>query len=60
MIHGLPNKHMIKTFIINNDWTEGCVAVKNNEMDFLWKIVDIGPCFYKKINLQTFHYFFKY
>ena len=50
MIHGLPNKAYDKNFHNkNNDWTEGCVAVKNNEMDFLWNIVDIGtPVFIRK------------
>ena len=50
MIHGLPNNTYDKDFHNKqNDWTEGCVAVKNNEMDFLWKIVDIGtPVFIRK------------
>ena len=50
MIHGLPNNAYDKNFHNKqNDWTEGCVAVKNNEMDFLWKIVDIGtPVFIRK------------
>ena len=43
MIHGLPNSGFDKKFHNkNNDWTEGCIAVKNNEMDFLWSIVEIG------------------
>ena len=50
MIHGLPNITYDKDFHNKqNDWTEGCIAVTNSEMDFLWKIVDIGtPVFIRK------------
>tara|TARA_B100001989_G_scaffold160646_1_gene115200 strand:+ start:3790 stop:4278 length:489 start_codon:yes stop_codon:yes gene_type:complete len=50
MIHGFPNSGYDKSFHNKyNDWTEGCVAVKNNEMDFLWKKVNIGtPVFIRK------------
>ena len=50
MIHGVPNKGYDKNFHNKkNDWTEGCVAIKNNEMRLLWKVVDIGtPVFIRK------------
>ena len=51
MIHGLPSSGYDKSFHnkYNDDWTEGCVAVKNNEMDFLWKKVNIDtPVFIRK------------
>jgi murein L,D-transpeptidase YafK len=50
MIHGLPNSGYDKSFHNKyNDWTEGCVAIKNNEMDFLWNKVNIGtPVFIRK------------
>ena len=43
MIHGLPNgfgwigaSHRLK------DWTEGCIAVTDKEMDEIWKLVPDG------------------
>lgn len=43
MIHGLPNKlgwlgrsHRLM------DWTDGCIAVTNGEMDELWRAVPLG------------------
>ena len=50
MIHGVPNNGYDKNFHNKkNDWTEGCVAIKNNEMRILWKVVDIGtPVFIRK------------
>ena len=50
MIHGLPNTGYDKNFHNkNNDWTEGCLALKNSEMDFLWKKISIGtPIFIRK------------
>ena len=43
MIHGLPNKlgwlgrsHRLM------DWTDGCIAVTNKEMDELWRAVPLG------------------
>ncbi|MGE0653563.1 MAG: murein L,D-transpeptidase family protein [Alphaproteobacteria bacterium] len=41
MIHGLPNgmgwygeTHAL------NDWTDGCIAVTNEQMDMIWRLVD--------------------
>jgi len=43
MIHGLPNgrqagdmNHPV------NDWTNGCIAVDNDEMDEIWSLVEDG------------------
>ena len=50
MIHGQPNKNYDKYYHnINNDWTEGCVAVSNKEMRYLWKRIKVGtPILIKK------------
>jgi murein L,D-transpeptidase YafK len=43
MIHGLPNGRgwvgRLHRFI---DWTKGCVAVTDGEMDEIWKSVQVG------------------
>ncbi|MDJ0948052.1 MAG: L,D-transpeptidase family protein [Alphaproteobacteria bacterium] len=43
MIHGLPN-HLagIDGDHAKWDWTEGCIAVKNEEMDEIWQAVADG------------------
>lgn len=43
MIHGLPNgkAHMVNTHR-STDWTNGCIALTNNEMEELWAIVPTG------------------
>ena len=50
MIHGQPNKNYDKYYHnSNNDWTEGCVAVSNIEMRYLWKRIKVGtPILIKK------------
>ena len=43
MIHGLPNK--ISASRVGHpmiDWTQGCIAVTNREMDEIWSMVDPG------------------
>lgn len=43
MIHGLPNKLSARRVghpMI--DWTQGCIAVTNREMDEIWRMVDPG------------------
>ncbi len=43
MIHGLPNK--VPASAVNHpklDWTQGCIAVTNREMDEIWAAVDDG------------------
>lgn len=43
MIHGLPNrKGWIGAKHTTVDWTEGCIAVTNSEMDWLYKAVPDG------------------
>lgn len=43
MIHGL-SKHVeyLGKYHIIDDWTEGCIAVTNEEMDEIWKLVPDG------------------
>ena len=43
MIHGLPN-HVSAAYVGHPkiDWTQGCIAVTDREMDELWKLVDVG------------------
>ena len=43
MIHGLPERlSAIGSAHSNWDWTEGCIAVTNEEMDEIWAAVDDG------------------
>ena len=43
MIHGLPNgKEWIKDVHKTKDWTEGCIAVNNEEIREIWSLVDDG------------------
>jgi murein L,D-transpeptidase YafK len=43
MIHGLPNgRGWIGSDHARFDWTEGCIAVTNEEMDEIWAMVDDG------------------
>ena len=43
MIHGQRNGFGWLGFIIQwFDWTDGCIAVKNSEMDEIWRMVDPG------------------
>ncbi len=39
-IHGQPNKWVGST--IDRDWTDGCIALSNAEIEQLWKIVPDG------------------
>ena len=44
VIHGLPNgvsDHDINGPIVPQNWTEGCIALRNYEMDQLWPLVDV-------------------
>lgn len=43
MIHGLPNgREAIGSDHANWDWTEGCIAVTNEEMDEIWSAIENG------------------
>lgn len=43
MLHGLPKKYAwIGKAHAMHDWTDGCIAVTNEEMDELWRLVKIG------------------
>jgi murein L,D-transpeptidase YafK len=43
MIHGLPNGMGVigKTHILR-DWTQGCIAVTNEEIEEIWRVVPNG------------------
>lgn len=43
MLHGLPKDYawVGKTQTLH-DWTDGCVAVTNEEIDEIWKLVRIA------------------
>lgn len=44
MIHGQPSSWVEKTKLLfkEDDWTEGCIAVQNHEMDEIWNAVEDG------------------
>lgn len=45
MIHGYPNylpAFMGDFLLQGRDWTAGCIAVSNAEIELLWQLVDIG------------------
>lgn len=43
MIHGLPNNMgLLEDYYLTNDWTDGCIAVSNNEIEEIWRVVDVG------------------
>lgn len=43
MIHGLPNRWSAgQVGHPTLDWTQGCIAVTNREMDEIWRLVQIG------------------
>lgn len=43
MLHGLPNGYgWIGAAHRSRDWTDGCIAVTNDEMDEIWRIVPDG------------------
>lgn len=43
MVHGLPNgRRASEVGHPRNDWTNGCIAVSNDEMDEIWSLVDDG------------------
>jgi murein L,D-transpeptidase YafK len=44
MIHGTKNSWNAKTAARarNHNWTDGCIALSNSDMDEVWEAVDIG------------------
>ena len=43
MIHGLPNDAGDLAFaFVGLDWTDGCIAVSNEEMEEIWELVSAG------------------
>lgn len=43
MIHGMPNdRGPSQVGHPNRDWTNGCIAVTNPEMDEIWRMVSVG------------------
>jgi len=43
MIHGLPNGFgWLAHAHLKMDWTDGCIAVTDAEMDEIWKMVPNG------------------
>ena len=45
MIHGLPNyvhSESMRRQYASRDWTQGCIAVQNHEMDEIWSLVRDG------------------
>ena len=43
MIHGLPNgERFLGKLHLLHDWTEGCIAVTDEEMDEIWALVRVG------------------
>lgn len=43
MIHGLPNGEEDMAFAYRGlDWTDGCIAVTNEEIDEIWQLVSNG------------------
>jgi murein L,D-transpeptidase YafK len=43
MLHGLPKRYAFvgKAHMLH-DWTDGCIAVTNEEMDEIWRLVRVG------------------
>ena len=43
MIHGQPNGYAAAEAITQKtDWTDGCIAMRNRDMDEVWQLVPVG------------------
>jgi murein L,D-transpeptidase YafK len=45
MVHGMPNhirSETVRAEYRRRDWTDGCIAVENHEMDEIWRLVRDG------------------
>ena len=42
-IHGLPSISVLSQYLYNSsDWTDGCIALNNKDMEELWKMSEEG------------------
>ena len=41
-IHGLPNGHTSSDFHPGRDWTAGCIALTDQEIEELWRVAPLG------------------
>ena len=42
-IHGVPNgMGLLSSVLVHKDWTDGCIAVSNSEIEEIWKLVRNG------------------
>ena len=49
MIHGIPPSYNhVANILKSRDWTSGCIAVNNDEMDEIWDLVKDGTMIYIK------------
>ncbi|MBO4793741.1 MAG: L,D-transpeptidase, partial [Deltaproteobacteria bacterium] len=49
MIHGIPPSYNYAANLLKRkDWTSGCIAVNNNEIDEIWDLVNDGTMIYIK------------
>jgi hypothetical protein len=49
MIHGLPPQQAsLGASHLLVDWTEGCIAVTNAEIDEMWRAVELGAVIHIK------------
>ena len=50
MIHGVPNTRYDRNYHnSDNDWTEGCIAISNQQMLEIWRKISVGtPILIKK------------
>lgn len=45
MVHGLPNhvlSQRVRDELLRTDWTNGCIALNNANMDKFWRMVPVG------------------
>ncbi len=43
MIHGFPaGPHLPVSVVQLYNWTDGCIALKNEDMDAVWKAIEVG------------------
>ena len=42
MIHGMKGRGTKKDFMQQGDWTQGCIALTNHEIQELWHVVEDG------------------